>query len=306
MMHWIKKNQRGGFHWIKNGVAFLGMLLSAGNIYAEDSMKTNYTLSFNANDAICFVKINDMLVMDNVGMYEGQFTMGRTISSYLQNGENTLSIAMLHNKEKEITDDMWCSATVKDVRGTEFVAGVKLIVNDSTITPDKDYHPKGISSFGDSPRVKKTEKRFREVSQSFYASDLPDWAWTMATPVTEKDIPAIKEFYESLQNDFKKQNLNALYQKTKGTWNSLAMEQGSTPEKMWDSMDVKSFFNTGYQAVPIDWDGFELNSYMKGRIFRFEIGYGRASPLELENKEGEVFIFTPYLSIINGKVTVVK
>ncbi|MBP6082013.1 MAG: hypothetical protein KA732_12150 [Providencia sp.] len=280
--------------------------MSTSNVYAEGNMKTNYTLSFNSNDALCFVKINDMLVMDNVGMYAGQFTMGRTISGYLQNGENTLSIAMLHNKEKEITDDMWCSAKIKNVREIEPVSGVKLVVNDGTITPDKNYHPKGIASFGDSPRVNKTEKRFREVSQSFYASDLPDWAWTTATPVTEKDIPAIKEFYESLQNDFKQQDLNALYQKTEGMWRSLAMEQGSTPQKMWDSMDFTSFFDKGYKAVPIDWDGFELNSYMKGRIFRFEKGYGRASPLKIKNKEGEVFILVPYLSLIDGKVTVVK
>ena len=40
-------------------------------------MKTNYTVSFNANDALCLVKVNDMLVTDNGGMWKGQFTWDR-------------------------------------------------------------------------------------------------------------------------------------------------------------------------------------------------------------------------------------
>lgn len=302
----IKKNLIGGFHWIKAGLILSGALLSAGQTHAEERMKTNYTLSFNANNALCFVKINDMLVMDNDGMWEGQFTMGRTVSSYLKNGENTLSIAMLN---ESVNDDDMCSAKIQDVRSdgsNEYVAAVKLIVRDGQITPDTMYYSGRYASFGDSPRVKNTEEGFREVAQIFHATDLPDWPWITATPVTEKDTPAIKSFYESLQNDFKRQDLPAIYRQTKGMWESLATEQGSTSQQMWDSMDYKDFFDGGYKAVPIDWDGFTLNSYMDGRVFRFEKGYGRVSPLKIKNKADKVFITTPYLSIINGQVTVVK
>ncbi len=272
-------------------------------------MKTNYTVSFNANDALCFVKINDMLVMDNDDMSHGGFTMGQTISSYLQNGKNTLSIAMLHESvtgDNTLPDNMWCSAKIQDVRSDEYVAAVKLIVRDGKITPDTTYYSGQYTSFGDSPRSGLTEEGFREVSQIFYAEDLPKWPWTTATPVTERDIPAIKAFYESLQNDFKRQDLPAIYQKTRGMWESLAVEQGSTPELMWESMDYKGYFARGYKAVPIDWTGFELNTYMGGQIFRFEKGYGRQPPLFIKTNDGEVIVLTPYLSIINGKVTVVN
>ncbi len=296
----------GGFLWVKYALILSGVLLSTKQLHAEETMKTNYTLSFNANNALCFVKINDMLVMDNDGMWEGQFTMGRTVSSYLKNGENTLSIAMLN---ESVSDDDMCSAKIQDVRSdgsNEYVSAVKLIVRKEQITPDTTYYSGRYSFFGDSPRAKNTEEGFREVTQIFHATDLPDWRWTTATPVTEKDIPAIKIFYESLQNDFKRQDLPAIYRQTKGMWESLAIEQGSTPQRMWDSMDYKSFFDDGYKAVPIDWDGFTLNSYMDGRVFRFEKGYGRVSPLKIKNKADKVFITTPYLSIINGHVTVVK
>ncbi|MEG0281040.1 MAG: hypothetical protein RR510_17520 [Morganella sp. (in: enterobacteria)] len=277
-------------------------------------MKTNYTVSFNAVDALCLVKVNDMLVTDNGGMWKGPFTLGQTVSSYLQNGENTLSIAMLHKTvdgDYELPDNMWCSAKIQDVRrdgSDEYIAAVKLIVQDGKITPDTTYYSGQYTSFGDSPRSNLTEKNFREVSQTFYVGDLPEWPWTTATPVTESDIPAIKAFYESLQNDFKRQDLPAIYQKTRGIWESLAAEQGSTPQRMWESMDYKGYFTRGYKAAPIDWTGFELNSYMGGRIFRFEKGYGRISPLliEIDKTSDDVFISTPYLSIIDGKVIVVN
>ncbi|MCU6239467.1 hypothetical protein KWH75_20645, partial [Morganella morganii] len=168
--------------------------------------------SFNANDALCLVKVNDMLVMDNDDMSHGGFTMGQTISSYLQNGKNTLSIAMLHESvtgDNTLPDNMWCSAKIQDVRNDEYVAAVKLIVRDGKITPDTTYYSGQYTSFGDSPRSGLTEEGFREVSQTFYAADLPAWPWTTATPVTENEIPAIKAFYESLQNDFKRQDLPA-------------------------------------------------------------------------------------------------
>ena len=302
----------GSLRRIQQGLILSAGLLLGGQLHAEEAMKTNYTVSFNANDALCLVKVNDMLVTDNGGMGKGQFTMGETVSSYLQNGQNTLSITMLQKPVgggEKLPDDMWCSANIQDTRqaGTdEYVAAVKLIVRDGRITPDTGYYTGQYTSFGDSPRADRGEKMTREVSQSFHAADLPEWPWVNARPVTEDDIPAVKAFYESLQNDFKRQDLPAIYQKTKGMWESLAVEQGSTPELMWESMDYKGYFARGYKAVPIDWTGFKLNTYMGGRIFRFEIGYGRMSPLEIKNKTDEIFILTPYLSIIDGKVTVVN
>ncbi|ENU1225302.1 MULTISPECIES: hypothetical protein [Providencia] len=302
-------NQTGVLHWVKIVFFFVGTVGIMNNLNAEEKIKTNYIVSFNTNDALCFVKINDMLVMDNVGMTENSFTSGKTISSYLQNGNNTLSITMLNDSLKgdhKVTSNMWCSAIVTEVNEKSPVSGVKLIVEDGKISVDPHFNPRKISYFGDSPRADDEEKGMIEVTQSFYATNLPDWAWTNARPMTEKDIPAIKEFYVSLQNDFKNQNLNTIYQKTEGMWHSLAIEQGSTPQKMWESMPFKRFFNDGYKAIPIDWEVYKLNSYMNGRIFRFETEYDRISPLIIENDDEDIFSLTPYLSIIDGKVTVVK
>lgn len=301
-------NQTGVLHWVKIVFLLFGMVGVMSNSNAEEKMKTNYILSFNTNDALCFIKINDMLVMDNVDSIEGNFTIGKTISSYLQNGDNKLSITMLNDSLKgdhKVTSNMWCSAIVTEVNGKHPVSGVKLIVEDGKISVDPHFNPREISYFGNSPRSDGKEKGMIEVSQSFHASNLPNWAWTTATPVTSNDITKIKMFYESLQNAFKKQDLNAIYKATEGIWATQAKEQGSTTQKMWQSMNFKKFFDNGCKATPIDWEDYELNSYMNGRIFRFETGYDRTSPLTIEN-DNRVFSLMPYLSIIDGKVTVVK
>ncbi|MGO2306532.1 MAG: hypothetical protein ACTH5W_17715 [Providencia sp.] len=302
-------NQIGVLNWAKSIFFLCGMVGIMSNSNAEETIKTNYIVNFKSNDALCFIKINDMLVMDNVDSIEGEFTIGKTISSYLQNGENTLSITMLNDSLKgdhKVTSNMWCSAIVTEVNKNPPVSGVKLIVDDGKISVDPHFNPRKISYFGDSPRANGAEKGMIEVTQSFSATNLPDWAWTTARPVMEKDIPIIKEFYGSLQNDFKNQSLNSIYQKTEGMWRSLAIEQGSTPQKMWESILFKRFFNDGYKAIPIDWKDYNLNSYMNGRIFRFETGYDRTSPLIIENKEDDIFTLMPYLSIIDGEVIVVK
>ncbi|HHX8749548.1 TPA: hypothetical protein ACVPFL_001694 [Morganella morganii] len=312
IMNYRKINLTGSLRRVQRGLILSAGLLLGSQLYAEETMKTNYMVSFNTNDALCFVKINDMLVMKNIGAVTGGFAMGQTISSHLQNGKNTLSIAMLHDSikgDKIVTDNMWCSAKIQDVRqnGTdEYVAAVKLIVRDGKIIPDTGYYNGEGTTFGNSPRLDGAEEGFREVSQTFLVGDLPIWPWVNARPVTEADIPAVKAFYEALHNDMKRQDLPAIYQKTRGMWESLAAEQGSTPEKMWESMNYKGYFEQGYKAVPIDWSGFEFSSYMGGRIFRFEKGYGRVPPLKIKNREGKVSILTPYLSIIDGKVTVVN
>lgn len=271
------------------------------NSLAEGTMKTNYIVNFKSNDSLCFIKINDMLVMDNADSIEGEFTIGKTISSYLQNGENTLSISMLNNSLKgdgKVTSNMWCSATVAEVNEKKPISGVKLIIDDGKILADPHFHSRKISYFGNSPRVDGAEKGMIEVTQSFHATNLPNWAWIEGTPVTDDDIPKIKNFYESLQNEFKKQDLSKIYKATEGIWITLAKEQGSTPQKIWNSMNFKKIFSDGYKAIPIDWKDYNLNSYMNGRIFRFEAGYDRTSPLIIENKDDDIFTLTPYLSII--------
>lgn len=290
-------------------VGLFALLIATTSANAEEAMKTNYVLNFNSNDALCFVKINDMLVLLNDDASIGSFSMGKTVSSFLQNGKNTISISMSNDSsenDSRVTDSMWCSVTIKRVDELKPAIGAKLIVTDEKIKNDTTFYPSPIIFFGDSPRADNGEEDMIEVTKNFDVQDLPDWSWTKGRPITNADTAQVKAFYDSLQNAFKQQDLEKIYQMTEGMWATLAQEQGSTREAMINSMNFKKFFERGYKAVDIDWNDLKLNSYMGGRIFRYEIGYGRLSPLELKDGKDGYFSLTPYLSSIDGKVTVFK
>ncbi|EML9903720.1 hypothetical protein AB7W15_16545 [Morganella morganii] len=273
-------------------------------------MKTNYAVSFNSQLAFCMVKVNDILIMDSGDSSTGTMFAGQTVSGLLENGENTITVTMLGEPFSQdgsgLTTDMACEATVEQLfpgNKSEPVITAALMVNDDKqivpVTPDD----KSIVKFGVTDR--RFESGSTEVTKKFRAEGLPDWNWTTATPVTEQDIPKIKAFYEELHNAFRRQDLTKIRNMTSGAWEMLATTQGGTPDRMWDSMDFKDYFDNGFKAVPVNWDKFELHTYKDGRIFRYEVGYSRNSPVRLENNNGNSFNYNPYLSVINGKVTVV-
>ncbi|HID7484992.1 hypothetical protein [Morganella morganii] len=273
-------------------------------------MKTNYAVSFNSQLAFCMVKVNDILIMDSGDSSTGTMFAGQTVSGLLENGENTITVTMLGEPFNQdgsgLTTDMACKVTVEKLypgNKSEPVITAALMVNDDKqivpVTPDD----KSIVKFGVTDR--RFESGSTEVTKKFRAEGLPDWNWTTATPVTEQDIPKIKAFYEELHGAFRRQDLAKIRNMTSGAWEMLATTQGGTPDRMWDSMDFKYYFDNGYNAVPVNWNEYELYTYKDGRIFRYELGYDRVSPIELENRDGDNFVYNPYLAVINGKVTVV-
>ncbi len=289
---------------------FIFIYMISGYANACEVMKTNYSVSFNSTESFCLVKVNGILIMDSGDSSTGTMFAGQTISGLLENGENTITMAMVDEPFSQdgsgLTTDMACKVTVEKLypgnKSEPLITASLLVNNDKQIVPDTS-DDKSIVKFG------VTDRHFEdgaiEVTKKFRADDLPDWNWTTATPVAEQDIPKIKAFYEELHNAFRRQDLVKIRKMTGGAWDMLAATQGGTPDMMWDSMDFKYYFDNGYKMLPVNWDKYELRTYKNDRIFRFERGYSRSSPIRLENKESHRFNYNPYLSIIDGKVTVV-
>ncbi|MEG0432905.1 MAG: hypothetical protein RR615_06965 [Morganella sp. (in: enterobacteria)] len=289
---------------------FIFIYMISGYACAGEIMKTNYSASFNSEAAFCLVKVNNILIMDSGDSSTGTMFGGQTISGLLENGENTITISMVDEPFSQdgsgLTTNMACKVIVEKLfpgNKSEILRTAELIVNDNKkIVPDNP-DDKSIVNFGVSNRH--FEDGAIEVTKKFWVDGLPEWSWTKATLVTEQDIPKIKTFYEELHNAFKQKKLAKIKNMTGGAWDILATTQGGTSEMMWSSMDFKRYFDNGYKAVPINWDEYELNTYKDKRIFRYEVGYSRISPIRIEDNEENSFNYNPYLSIIDGKVTVV-
>lgn len=285
----------------------------SGVSMAKNTMDEIYVINLSSNDAGCGIKINDMLVMDNTRAPKGQYSAGQNISSMLTNGRNTLSLIMYNDsvitEEEKLTPDMWCEVELNKLSengNSAFISGIKLTGNNDgeIIVSNKYKKNKDQAYFGGTNR--KSEGSMLEAKNQFNLNGLPQWQWEKATPVTDADTPKIQAFYRELQQAFADKNLSKLKEMGKISWDEFAYADNSSPDIFWNSLEFKEMLDDGYKPAKIDWSRYILSAYEDKRIFRYEIGFSRLSPIKLVSPEGRTFHYNPYLSIIDGKVTIVR
>ncbi|WP_319926121.1 hypothetical protein [Xenorhabdus littoralis] len=281
-------------------------------------MEYKYLLSFNTNRSFCLVRINGMMAMDNSNSANGTQSSGINSTAFLENGSNTMDILFGGiSFEEELYPESWCEATLKKVSAHsiegETISHIKLVV-------DKD----GNAATEESLRNISNEKagfdlagmstvpaeRSLFVAKKIYTiNGLPDWMWTKAQSVTEKDLPLIKSFYQEIINSFAQKDLDKIWKMSQPAWEEWAIADNSTARIFFDSMRFEGKIDSDRYTVRTEpeWNNFKLISYKNGRLFRLEEGaYGR-SPILFDNKEnGNTATYSPYLSIINGKVVIAR
>ncbi|HGM9998747.1 TPA: hypothetical protein ACKRFN_003112 [Proteus mirabilis] len=62
----------------------------SGVTMAKNTMNDIYVINLSSNNAVCGVKINEMLVMHNKKYPKGHYSAGQNISSVLENGKKQL------------------------------------------------------------------------------------------------------------------------------------------------------------------------------------------------------------------------
>lgn len=68
----------------------------SGVTMAKNTMNEIYVINLSSNNAVCGVKINEILVADNTKNPKGNYSSGQNISSILTNGKNTLGVIMFN------------------------------------------------------------------------------------------------------------------------------------------------------------------------------------------------------------------
>ncbi|MEX6399541.1 hypothetical protein AB6E88_21570 [Providencia hangzhouensis] len=104
---------------------------------AKNTMNEIYVINLSSNDAVCGVKINEMLVMKNNKAAEGHYSAGQNISNILTDGQNTLGLIMYNGSiidgREKLTSDMWCEVELNKLSekgNSTFVSGIKLTGNE--------------------------------------------------------------------------------------------------------------------------------------------------------------------------------
>ncbi|MDC9589318.1 hypothetical protein PSI23_08275 [Xenorhabdus sp. XENO-10] len=276
-------------------------------------MEHKYLVSFNTHRSLCVLKINEIIMLENTSSRTGTASSGYNISSFLENGSNTVKLLMgrksFDRDSEKFHPESWCEATIRKVSSHdeqgEIISNIKLTVDEhgnvitkNSINPNEKFDYANIST-------KKGEKNLFAAQKTFSVNSLPNWMWTKSQPVSENDLPAIKAFYQEISNAFSHRDLDKVWKMSQPAWEEWAMADNSSAKIFFDSMDFEENISDNSFIKEPNWEKYKLVSYKNGRLFRLEGGVLGSSPIIFHNKESkEDTTYNPYLSIINGKVVI--
>ncbi|NRN30888.1 hypothetical protein [Photorhabdus heterorhabditis] len=280
-----------------------------------------YLLSFKSQRSLCVARINGVMALDNVGSKTGTQSSGFNVTAFVENGQNTMELLMgqksFDNDTEKFHPESWCEATLTKASPysdkDEMISHIKLTVDDKgnvTTRESQSQLPNGKAGFDYAAMSKvEAEEGLFAAQKTFTLSGLPDWMWTTARPVSEKnDMAAIKNFYLEISNTLHQRDLNKLWKMSQPAWEEWAIGENSRPETFFNSFGFKEILDDkNYVVRAPDWSRYKLVSYKEGRLFRLEEGALGSSPLVLDHKAtNKNFEYNPYLSIINGKVMIAR
>ncbi|XWY09818.1 hypothetical protein ACK3F5_20800 [Photorhabdus asymbiotica UENP] len=288
--------------------------------YGGNTMdKVKYISYLETNRVLCRFKVNGITTLDNFSSIFGTISTGYNIAPLLQNGKNILSLDMgplSARDDKYIYKEKDVECKVRLVKVTPYDSEeitniiTRVVDKNGTLEPDSKQSVNSNIDTAQSSKIMTKEypsEFYYHTERTVTLNDLPIWAWTTATPLPETvaSIELVKKAYEDIWQIMKNRDLAALQSAAKLMLYEHAQANNSTEQSYFDSFDFKRDFDNGYQAVPIDWKKYKLIRYMGGRLFRFEVAHGSPSPLLIRDRNGENGrTFSPYFSLINGKVVI--
>ncbi|PHM46364.1 hypothetical protein Xmau_00774 [Xenorhabdus mauleonii] len=180
-----------------------------------------------------FLKINTSVsILREVGeLYEekvkkgehGVQSGGLNATAFLENGTNTIELLFkdrTSEKSNKFDPNARCETTLKKVSAfgdEEIISHVKLTVDKegNTLTSESlnQIGRTGSEFAFTGMATTPGDKGFYKARKSFSLNGLPDWMWTKARPVTENDLPAIKNFYQEIINVLAHKDLDKLWKK---------------------------------------------------------------------------------------------
>ncbi|EJH7007327.1 hypothetical protein QEA29_004521 [Salmonella enterica] len=315
MKSWKRKNQRTGV--ICLNIVLLLILVNISPLWAKSMDNIKYLFSFQTRRSGCMVRVNNIPIIDNFTYSTGTISTGGNITSFVENGENSVEVMMGPVDQYDnntLYPDSECILTITrdTINTSQHVTTMKLSVdNDKKIVASLSSNYDGLHSEGrisESQTPFSKEQNLHRISRDVNLSDLPEWAWVKATPVSEKDLPAIKEVYTTIWKAMHNRDIDALKKMTAISGKEMGQAEGITADLVFSSYGLsEKLQDTDLSIVDLSWKEKELVTYCDGRLFRLATGIYQNSPLKLKNKDGKtVFTYNPYLSIINGKIVIVR
>ncbi|NHB92882.1 hypothetical protein C5469_12315 [Photorhabdus cinerea] len=297
------------------------MALFSLSAYGENTMdKVKYITYLETKNVLCRLKVNEIYTLSNFGSIGGTVSTGYNVAPILQNGKNVISLDMgplSARDDKYVYKEKDAECKVRLVKVTPYDSDeitniiTRVADKNGTLEPDSKQSINFNIDTAQSSKITTKEypnEFYYHTERAVTLNDLPIWAWTTAMPLpeTKASTELVKKAYEDIWQIMKNKDLAALQSVAKLMLHENAQANNSTEQSYFDSYDFKRDFDNGYQAVPIDWKKYKLVRYMGGRLFRFQLENSNNSPLLIEDKNNSDNgrTFSPYFSLINGKVVI--
>lgn len=302
----------GRSQWILSSIVLIaalwGCAASANNMIAE-----KYRFSFKTKKSTCLLRINGLPTIDNATIPSGTMSAGFNITPYLENGANHIELLMGPHDSKDPTTlypDSSCEVIFRKIKDgiSDEISSYKLVVDDhGKITSKKSASEKS-KYYAEGYTRQKNDYGLYKIRDAIIIEGLPAWSWVNARPVTNLDLDAIKKAYTDMAAMIGRRDIVKLKEITNVANQDIAFSQGVSPDFIFSSTDLPAHvMDKNFTLAPINWDEQTLITYANGRIFRFGTGFYQISPLQFINQDGLIiFSYDPYMSIINGKVIVVR
>ncbi|ECG8517802.1 hypothetical protein DLR11_25050 [Salmonella enterica subsp. salamae] len=286
---------------------------------------TQYSVYFKTEYGVCLLKINEVIYLDTL---TGPKTIstGADMTGWLENGENDVGLIFYPARTKVQYDKKYCEVKiVKKVPGQQekIITNFKITFDGKSERSDKSAY--SVVDISDTTGNKLMEGTYNKIKfdndpapkdwitavRKINASNIPEWAWTKATP-QENNANLRNQLisaYQGLITDLSKNDLRTIKRKY-----SIALEEyvKSNPsyskDEFFSSIGIEDAMANGTLVLHPDWSKYNVYFYQKDRVFCLAMDEGkRNSPIRFYDSNGDfVFAWNPFFSMINGKLVLVR
>lgn len=284
---------------------------------AKEMISEKYLVSFKSNKSTCILRVNDLPAADSTVANLRTVSLGYNSTAYLENGKNKVELLMgpmNHKDPSTLYKNSSCTVVFSKntEHSSEELAVFSLNVNEENKISAANSVNHTSLNYGKSiyEGYSKSDKDFGlyKAESELIVRGLPKWSWVHATPVTKEDLPKIRLAYEKIWKMMHERDVHGLESISRISLEELSYAEGISKNIIFMSTDLpQHVLNKELRPVPIDWGKYKLITYKDGRLFRMAVGFFQNSPLKFMDEKGTaVYAYSPYFSIINNNVVLVR
>ena len=274
-----------------------------------------YVLKIQTENANCLVYINGMQAISTLSTLTGTISTGLDTTAYVENGSNDFMVWFGPAGDQSGTYDFVkpskCNVTIEAKTPEK-----SLIISNITIEATEELLPTAQKSLyyngGDLTSKIEEDKvpdfNAYQAHRTFTLKEVPQWAWTTATPFTPtpENMQKLRDAYMEIWLAMDKKNIKKMKTLTSLTVDEQARHEGISSELFFSTYDFESDFQKSQGAKSIDFTNYSLKTFRGGRLIQLQ-DENEKSPLASKMSKSSIknlVYYKPFLSLIDGKIVI--